>query len=224
RRDRRRPSARMLVTNTSQLAAIRSRAARPSSCLKSSVTFRLLRSRFSATPDSCGCGPLPITRLLSPAGFSTVMTSAPRSPRICVANGPMTTAVRSSTRMPLSGPPLVSVSFINTLHRCRGAPRRSAAPGDQAQGRQQLRHDRVGHVPVRPLRDVLSALGVVVVVAASFERAAPLSVGVLDPLVVTSRRTAPGLYQRAGGTRHPAGHADHELRLPLQLSADRPAA
>src|SRR5215469_14059083 len=35
---------------------------------------------------------------------STLITSAPRSPRIIVANGPDSARVRSSTRMPASGP------------------------------------------------------------------------------------------------------------------------
>src|SRR3546814_8683516 len=41
---------------------------------------------------------------MSPAGASTLMTSAPRSAKACVAIGPRTTAVRSMTRMPSSGP------------------------------------------------------------------------------------------------------------------------
>jgi hypothetical protein len=50
--------------------------------------------------DSAGCGPGPMTRLVSPRALSTVMTSAPRSARIWVAIGPMTTDVRSRTRIP----------------------------------------------------------------------------------------------------------------------------
>src|SRR4051794_21460739 len=51
-----------------------------------------------------------MTRLVSPLAASTVMTSAPRSPRIWVAIGPMTTDVRSRTRTPCSEPvPVVPV-------------------------------------------------------------------------------------------------------------------
>src|SRR5271167_3867564 len=44
--------------------------------------------------------------MMSPSGDSTLITSAPRSPRICVASGPRTTVVRSSTLIPASGPGL----------------------------------------------------------------------------------------------------------------------
>src|SRR5258708_32905689 len=46
-------------------------------------------------------------RITSPSGGSTLITSAPKSPRICVANGPITTVVRSRTRTPLRGPPIL---------------------------------------------------------------------------------------------------------------------
>src|SRR5258706_14293184 len=39
----------------------------------------------------------------SPCGGSSLMMSAPRSARICVAYGPERNCVRSSTRMPVSG-------------------------------------------------------------------------------------------------------------------------
>src|SRR5690348_14222537 len=42
--------------------------------------------------------------MTSPPGGSTLITSAPKSARICVAYGPITTVVRSSTRTPASGP------------------------------------------------------------------------------------------------------------------------
>jgi hypothetical protein len=42
--------------------------------------------------------------MLSPAGLSTFTTSAPKSPSSCVAEGPITTVVRSSTRTPRNGP------------------------------------------------------------------------------------------------------------------------
>src|SRR3954447_160392 len=99
---------RRLVTNTSQVAARRSRMSRPRASLRSIAMLRLLRSRLSEIPERYGCGPGPIARLVSPVADSMVMTSAPRSPRICVAIGPMTTDVRSSTRTPARAPGVAS--------------------------------------------------------------------------------------------------------------------
>src|SRR5712691_11858690 len=48
--------------------------------------------------------------MMSPPGASILITSAPRSPRICVASGPRTTVVRSSTLVPASGPGLASLT------------------------------------------------------------------------------------------------------------------
>lgn len=48
------------------------------------------------------CAPMP--RTTSPSGDSTLITSAPRSPSICVAEGPMKMVVMSMTRTPVSGP------------------------------------------------------------------------------------------------------------------------
>src|SRR6185312_6031705 len=46
----------------------------------------------------------PELRQGSPARLSTLMISAPQSPRVCVPNGPNSTVVRSRMRKPLSGP------------------------------------------------------------------------------------------------------------------------
>src|SRR4029077_20859115 len=51
-------------------------------------------------------------RIISPSGGSILITSAPRSPRICVATGPSTAAVKSITRIPASGPDMC-VSELN---------------------------------------------------------------------------------------------------------------
>src|SRR5579883_2693165 len=51
-----------------------------------------------------GCRDAPPARMMSPSGGSIFSTSAPRSPRICVVSGPSTTAVRSITVTPASGP------------------------------------------------------------------------------------------------------------------------
>src|SRR5688500_16801132 len=45
-----------------------------------------------------------LCRMLSPSRDSILITSAPSSPRICVAYGPMITGVRSITLPPSSGP------------------------------------------------------------------------------------------------------------------------
>ena len=95
---------RRLVTTTSTVAATASTWSRPAGSFRSITTLRLFRSRLRAIPDSWGTGPAVITRLSVPFGSSTVITSAPRSPRIWVARGPMTTVLRSSTRTPCSGP------------------------------------------------------------------------------------------------------------------------
>src|SRR5262245_10835117 len=47
-------------------------------------------------------GPQPLVSS-PPAGFSTLMTSAPRSARICPAQGPASTRASSMTRIPLRG-------------------------------------------------------------------------------------------------------------------------
>src|SRR5215475_13741595 len=51
----------------------------------------------------------PDTRSRSPSGGSTLITSAPMSARCCVANGPNSTAVRSITFTPASGPGIASL-------------------------------------------------------------------------------------------------------------------
>ena len=78
--------------------------------------LRLLR--FSARY----IGPMPLLRLgpmlrtVSPSGDSTLMTSAPRSARICEANGPITTVVRSMILTPASGPaPLTVLSLVELM-------------------------------------------------------------------------------------------------------------
>src|SRR3954447_19941177 len=118
---------RRLVTNTSQVAARRSRMSRPRASLRSIAMLRLLRSRLSEIPERYGCGPGPIARLVSPVADSMVMTSAPRSPRIWVAIGPITTEVRSSTRTPSRAPGVRSSSGTRGLdHLRRSRPEQAA--------------------------------------------------------------------------------------------------
>ena len=56
----------------------------------------------------------PEVRQVSPVRLSTLMTSAPQSPRVCVPNGPNSTVVRSSMRKPFSGP-VGSVIAVRSL-------------------------------------------------------------------------------------------------------------
>src|SRR5215471_11165461 len=63
----------------------------------------------------------PIQRQLSPSGASTLMTSAPMSPSVWVANGPSTTVVRSITRMPASGPPCMCLPLNHCEERSEAA-------------------------------------------------------------------------------------------------------
>src|SRR5436190_11202786 len=63
----------------------------------------MLLSRPIEPPDS---------RSRSPSGGSTLITSAPMSARCCVANGPSSTAVRSITFTPASGP---GISLLTRL-------------------------------------------------------------------------------------------------------------
>src|SRR4249919_1650576 len=73
--------------------------ARSFGLLRSAVTLFLLRLNRRKKP-----APEPIRRrVLSPPGGSTLITSAPRSPKIMPQVGPITMWVNSTTRMPLSG-------------------------------------------------------------------------------------------------------------------------
>src|SRR6185295_9563040 len=58
-----------------------------------------------------GCRAGPSWRVVSPSGGSILMTSAPRSPNCCAAQGPSTTVVQSRIRTPLSGPAIASPPF-----------------------------------------------------------------------------------------------------------------
>ena len=73
--------------------------------------LRLPRFTFTKTPLIPDSGPTEMNRVLSPCGGSTLMTSAPMSAMICVQYGPITIAVRSTTRTPASGP-LGMIQFI----------------------------------------------------------------------------------------------------------------
>src|SRR6185437_7624389 len=67
---------------------------------------RLPRLTLTNTPLRPRAGPTETYRVSSPCGGSTLMTSAPMSAMIWVQYGPITIAVRSTTRTPFSGPEL----------------------------------------------------------------------------------------------------------------------
>ena len=66
--------------------------------------LRLPRLTLTNTPLMPGTGPTEMYRVLSPCGGSTLITSAPMSAMIWVQYGPITIAVRSTTRTPAIGP------------------------------------------------------------------------------------------------------------------------
>src|SRR6478752_7292692 len=90
--------------NTSACRTSARRASRPASLRRSNTTLRLPRLTLTNTPLIPGSGPTEMNRVLSPSGGSTLITSAPMSAMICVQYGPITMAVRSTTRTPCSGP------------------------------------------------------------------------------------------------------------------------
>src|SRR6476620_8725538 len=106
-------AGRMLVASTSADFVSSSSNSAPAADFRSMTMLRLLRLR----PRNSGprpCSPFgPSVRVESPPGASTLMTSAPRSPSICVAEGPMKTVVRSSTLMPDSGPENSVICFTS---------------------------------------------------------------------------------------------------------------
>src|SRR3954470_13950380 len=59
-------------------------------------------------------------RMLSPSCGSILITSAPSSASTCVANGPMTTVVRSRTFTPCNGPGIGVISLFWLDVRCAG--------------------------------------------------------------------------------------------------------
>ena len=76
----------------------------PPAASRSSTTLRLPRLTCRKMWPMPGLRIGPIWRMPSPSGGSTLITSAPRPARICVANGPISTVVRSRILTPASGP------------------------------------------------------------------------------------------------------------------------
>src|SRR5580698_9834619 len=81
-----------------------------------------------------GCRAAPPARMMSPSGGSILITSAPRSPKICVVSGPSTTAVRSITVTPASGPVGGGVSAAISQSEASGVSGQPqiAEPAEQA--------------------------------------------------------------------------------------------
>src|SRR5690606_4843496 len=69
------------------------------------LRFERLECRKIAPMPRCRSGPMPRAR--SPPGGSTFTTSAPRSPRIWVQYGPISTLVMSTMRTPARGPAMM---------------------------------------------------------------------------------------------------------------------
>src|SRR6185503_123083 len=92
-------------------------ASRASSFFKSRTTERLLRLTLRKIAPMPGWRNGHACRITSPSGGSTLTTSAPKSARICVAYGPITTVVRSRTRTPVSGPAMLFRLDVGELHQ-----------------------------------------------------------------------------------------------------------
>src|SRR4051812_20370712 len=133
---------RTLHTSTSLTrASLRTRSL-PRGVLRSRATLRLLRLKLrnDGLIESCRFGFM--ERSTSPSTASILITSAPMSPRICVAHGPITTAVRSRTRTPASGP--LFDAGTGVLHDFR--PRRDFA---RQEGAELLRRRELQHHALR---------------------------------------------------------------------------
>ena len=93
-------------------------AARCASSLRSIAAERLLRLialKIGAAPRTNG-GPQ-LRASSPPCGFSIFTTSAPRSARICPANGPATLVPISTTTSPLSASAaVISTDFLVLRH------------------------------------------------------------------------------------------------------------
>src|SRR6516162_11032120 len=89
---------------TSAPAESRSKASRPPAVFRSSTIERLLRLLLRKEAVNPARRSAPARVASPPSGASTLMMSAPWSPRIIVASGPATFDVRSTTRYPCNGP------------------------------------------------------------------------------------------------------------------------
>ena len=104
----------MLLTSASTVGISRRSTALPSGCFRSSAMLRLLRFAAMNCPLMPRLRNWPEVRQVSPVRLSTLMISAPQSPRVWVPNGPNSTVVRSRMRKPFSGP-VGSVIAVRSL-------------------------------------------------------------------------------------------------------------
>src|SRR5580704_7900333 len=147
----------------SALSSIRASSSLPSLWLRSSVTPRLLAFRYMNRPLLSGCGVSPgkgpRRRVRSPAGGSTLITSAPRSPRSFAAYAAETPSPHSTTEIPFSAPlvddgaifadsaivlplgpnlvplnPASSLFYRNWVHRRTGAADNLKRSADEQEG------------------------------------------------------------------------------------------
>src|SRR3974377_2220210 len=86
--------------------------------------------------------------MMSPSGDSILITSAPRSPRICVASGPRTTVVRSITLIPASGPGRAVLS--SCIAGSRPLPRLFADPEEERDARDDVPQPALQHLAQNP--------------------------------------------------------------------------
>src|SRR5690606_16575462 len=122
---------RKFSTTTSTSAPSSSRRRTIAGSLRSPAMLRLflLKPRKLSISPSVLLSRMPHERIHSPPGCSTLITSAPRSPRICVSSGPCRSWVKSSTRTcdngpvaaVLSSPCMLVVSLVCCLS-ARGEP------------------------------------------------------------------------------------------------------
>src|SRR5947209_12032902 len=109
--------------NTSAPPASRSTISRPCSCPRSTASERLpaFEARNSAPSPSTNGGPQ--ARAWSPAGGSTLTTSEPSAASNCVAVGPASEEVRSTTRVPARGRSCVTFADPRPRRESAGAAR-----------------------------------------------------------------------------------------------------
>src|SRR6516164_10138671 len=91
-----------MTTSARSTMSLRSRS-RSVSSLRFTTTERLLRLKLWNVADAPAQNGGPQLRASSPSTFSTLMTSAPRSPRISPAYGAATLCPSSTTVTPSSG-------------------------------------------------------------------------------------------------------------------------
>src|SRR5216684_742265 len=187
---------RKFSTSTSAQRTSASTNARSPGSFRSMATLRLPRltdrKYVLSAPSPAGTNGGPQCLVSSPApGRSTLITSAPRSPRSIAAYGPASTRARSSTCTPVSGPAIASFPVPGGWLR-RGCRQR----GRRHHGHLLLQARRAG------LEGAVRAEGVVVLVVVQVAACAL----VVDLLARLEERQA-GRVRVARGARRVGDHA-----------------